>query len=562
MTKTTQLKKKKKLLSSQKTIRNCSSEQVQKKRSNPRFERFLRSEFSFILIAILCSGIFFLCFPIGLVGEVTPMWANPPRVLASTTPIQDSILAEFGALQLRATRPILSFSGIPISLNTYTSAIPDWPHFLVYRLSQSPFAIQLSQLFFTLGFLFLLQRKLRPLLSQPWTLLFLFLLISDWNFLFYKKALGNTEILLQFSWILCICAFHQWQKKDDGSSLLGWGIGLGFLAKITFVLNLLPITLGLLLIRPKQISWKKIFLPITLCALPFLLTIALFWGQEFPIRSHDFFTLQWERVQQALSGKNSSIREQHNNLWLWLLDPLPFIQQAYKVPNISPHWLLKGSGLLMTLGLFWRKRNNRMLRFLGTITLTQILVLSFIAKDLHHLAMATPLFWLLLVFLWKENVDLGWKLSIYILPFLGGNAQILLDSPTHLSAVQTPSFSAESQQNIVNLLRQHQVQQLLTMDYEIYGVLEALSPEIAVTHGWGAISHERGKALPKLLQEAEGGHLVVLRSSSGMIYNLRPSTQKLAQLAQPLGLKIELVDTWTDRLWLYSVKARIKPVSN
>ena len=513
------------------------------------------SSYSFILIAFFFSGIFFLCFPIGLVGEVTPMWAEAPRVLISTTPIQDSILAEFGALQLRATRPILSFYGIPISLNMYTSALPDWPHFLVYRLSQSPFAVQLSQLIFSLGFLFILQRKLRPLFSQSWILLFLLLLISDWNFSFYKKALGNTEILLQLSWVLCIIALHQWHRKDDGSSLLGWGIGLGLLAKITFVLNLFPITIGLVLIRPKQFSWKKILLPISLCSLPFLLTLGLFWGQELPIQSHDFFALQWERIQQALSGGNSSNREKSGNLWLWLLDPLPFLHQAYQVQNIATHWLLRGFGLLIVLGLFWRKRNSKMLMILGVVTLAQILVLSFIAKDLHHLAMVTPLFYLLLIFLWKENIDLGWKISICILPFFAGNMQVLFDSSRHLSAVQTPSFSVESQQKMATLLQKHQVQKLLTMDYEIYGVLEVLAPEISVTHSWGAISHERMKALPQLLQESKDGHLLVLRSSSGMIYNLRPSTKSLEQLAKPLGLKIELVDTWTNRLWLYSVQA-------
>jgi hypothetical protein len=209
----------------------------------------------------------------------------------------------------------------------------------------------------------------------------------------------------------------------------------------------------------------------------------------------------------------------------------------------------------MVLGLFWRKRNSKILMILGVITLAQILILSFIAKDLHHLAMATPSFYLLLVFLWKENIDLGWKLSICILPFLGGNVQVLLDSSRHLSAVKTPSFSVESQQKIATLLQKNQVQTLLTMDYEIYGVLEVLSPEISVTHSWGAISHERMKALPQLLQESKGGHLLVLRSSSGMIYNLRPSTKSLEQLAKPLGLNIELVDTWTNRLWLYSVQA-------
>lgn len=193
------------------------------------------------------------------------------------------------------------------------------------------------------------------------------------------------------------------------------------------------------------------------------------------------------------------------------------------------------------------------IRLLGILCLSQALILSFIAKDLHHLVIGTPLFWLFWVEIWRHNADLGWKLAFGIAPFFLGNIQVLIDSPSVISAVQTPSFSEESQEHLVDILRQNEVQKLVTMDYEIYGVLEALTPDINILHGWGAISHERRKALPELLKQANGGHLLVLKASSGMIYNLQPTAHQLKIEAKKLGLKIELEKGCSENIWLYSV---------
>ena len=512
------------------------------------------SRYFFCLPIFFFIGIFFLCFPVGLIGEVTPTWAPSPQVLSTTDPIQDSTLLEIGPLKLQATRPILSLHTLPISLNMYTSALPDFIHWLGYQLAPSIELVVSIKLLSSILFLAFIWRYFTDILSYFWTMLYLLLLVSDWNFTFYKYALGNTEICLQLGWLCCTMALLQWQKGNDGSAWLGWGFGLGFLAKITFLLNLLPLLAGLLYVRPQKITSRKIIAPILLGSLPFILTCALFSSVEFPIRSHDFFTLQWERITQALTGANTSVREQHSNLWLWLFDPLPFFHQAYRVPNISMHWFVKAVGFTLGMGLIWRRRGNKSIRLLMLLCSLQVLVLGFIAKDLHHLVMATPLFWLFWITVWYHNSDLGWKLALAILPFFIGNIQILVSSPRIISQVSTPSFSAESQRELVELLQRHQVQQVVTMDYEIYGVLEALTSDIEITHGWGAISHERRSALPALLQQAKGGHLLVLTSSSGMIYNLQPTTVLLEQNARELGLQLVLENDSPENIWLYSIR--------
>ena len=517
---------------------------------------FFRSKSYFLFPVFFFIGIFFLCFPLGLIGEVSPTWAPFPKVISTTNPIQDAILMELGGLQLQTTRPILSFSSLPISLNIYTSALPDLPHWLLYQLTGSKEVIIILKCLFSISFLGFIWKNFAPKISEFWTMLYLFLLVSDWNFSFYKYALGNTEIFLQLGWLLCIFALLKWQSNEDGSLYLGWGFGLGFLAKITFLLHLFPLGIGLLFIRPKQLAWKKILLPILLCSLPFLLTLLLFYPQELAVRSHDFFSLQWERIQDALSGKNTSLREQHSNIWLWLFDPLPFFERAYKVPDIAMHWLFKTIGVISGLALIWRKRQCKSIQILGTMCFSQIAILSLIAKDLHHLVIGTPLFWLFWIEVWRQNSDLRWFLAPAILPWFIGNVQILSDSPQTILAVQTPSFSKTSQEKLVDILRQNSVQKLVTMDYEIYGVLEVLTPEIDVLHGWAAISHERKKALPYLLKEASGGHLMVLKSSAAMIYNLQPTRQQLEMEAKPLGLQLTLLEESPPNIWLYSVSER------
>ena len=92
-----------------------------------------------------------------------------------------------------------------------------------------------------------------------------------------------------------------------------------------------------------------------------------------------------------------------------------------------------------------------------------------------------------------------------------------------LETVPVVTFTERGQQDLIALLRAHDVQRLGACDYELYGVLETRAPDIAVTHGWGAASRVRGEALPGLLQQVAGGHFLVVSASAPMIYNLRPS---------------------------------------
>ena len=84
------------------------------------------------------------------------------------------------------------------------------------------------------------------------------------------------------------------------------------------------------------------------------------------------------------------------------------------------------------------------------------------------------------------------------------------------------------------------------MDYEIYGLLQSLTPEIEVIHGWGAISHQRWKAMPQLIKLAAGHHLLVIQATSSLRYNLQPASFQLEEHAQSHGLVLHKIAAWED----------------
>jgi hypothetical protein len=508
-----------------------------------------------VIVLIGIISIYFLfvynLFPIGIVGEVAASWTKTPLVIQETTPLTTTVLDSFGPFTLRSTRPILSLGSIPIAANIYTSAIPDWPSAILFSIFKSAEVSLLWPSFFGAFFLITVFWLLKSHLNLFHRFLIIGLLGSDWIFLFYKKALGGTETLLQLSWLLCIVALFQFQKKEDGSQLLGWGIGLGIFAKVTFILNLLPIAVAWILIRPTRYSLLSILKPILLCLFFPILTLILFWDIDIIVRSHDFLSLQWERIVSVLSMSPSPARENSWNIVLWMLDPLPFFEFAYQTPIQTKHWLLKGIGWIVALVILFSNRKDIRLQMITILLFSQVIILGLIAKDLHHLAMATPLFAIWLAML-TQHLSTK-KTILFMLFWLVGNIQILSKSSSTIASVQTPSFTKVNQLNLVALLEKNSVRQLMTMDYEVYGVLEALAPTIEVTHTWAAISHERVAALPYLLKQSVGGHLLLLKSSSRMIYNLYPSENQLEYQARILGLKINLIENWNEKMSLYQV---------
>ena len=182
---------------------------------------------------------------------------------------------------------------------------------------------------------------------------------------------------------------------------------------------------------------------------------------------------------------------------------------------------------------------------LSTFTLTAL------AKDLHHLAMIIPI---LAIGLEESLKKESKKIRLVLMSCLAIAYGIhIIQGDKQLKSISTPTFGKSKQMKMLERLQVNKVETLITMDYEIYGIIEILDPQIDVIHAWGAISIEGYNSLPKILQKAKGGHLIVCDSSMPMIYNLHPPLSLLRSMEQDLSITIDVVDKW-EGVMLYKVK--------
>ncbi|MAA77989.1 MAG: hypothetical protein CL916_01920, partial [Deltaproteobacteria bacterium] len=186
------------------------------------------------------------------------------------------------------------------------------------------------------------------------------------------------------------------------------------------------------------------------------------------------------------------------------------------------------------IGICLLNRKERDIQKYSFLMLLLMLCISYGPKDLHHYALITPI-WAL----WSTVVAQHMRKWI-IAPFVLSGILMCIHTDDILAQINVPTFNASQQKDLLHMLEQEKVQHLITMDYEVYGLLEYLNADIEIYHGWGAISHKRYRALPELISKAEHGHLIVLKSSMPMRYNLKPTVDMMTDAAQKKGLHIEV----------------------
>ena len=554
-----------------------------------------------LLIAILLYGVLsaLSATDMGIVGEVAIGWAldRPPQVLVSVDPVQWADGAAAGTAGHRAgpliasqVRPLeqlaLGVLTLPLAINQYTSGIPDWPSRLLFLLTGSVQAVQGLHVMLGGLLIVLVHRFLRFHGTDIAAAVAALLLATDWMFLFYKRALGGTELVLQGALLLCLWGLwsRRWGGGRHGLWPLALGAGLGLSAKLTFAIPLCAL-LGVQVLtrldRPQnQPPPPQRLLPpaavVGLCLAPLLVAGLhhLLWVAEAPhVQSHDFPSLQLQRVLHALTGGQGPAREGMTNLYYWAVHPLAFFEQAYGVAAVggaSP-WRLVG-WLLVLVGAMmgWRDRHptpsSALLRFMSLLVPAQLVGLWLVARDIHHMAMLAPMVAILAGLAIEQLCAISTPprsptraalALVLALPWMVAGTQLSLRTDRVLAQVQTPTFTESGQAALIDMLREHRVQKLVASDYELYGMIEIRAPDITVIHGWGATSHQRGEVLPALLRLAEGGHFLVVQASAPMVYNLRPSRGQLISRAQEDGLLVEEVAHLPERAAvLYRVEER------
>ncbi len=519
---------------------------------------------------------------VGLVGEVAIGWGlgAPPQVLTAFDPLTwaDGAAASTdghaaGPLVASVVRPLerltLGPVSVPLAINTYTGGPPDWPAWLAWRLTGSLGAV--TAIHVALGGLLILlvHRFVRLHGGGVAAGVAALLLATDWSFVFYKKVLGGTEVLLQAAVLLCVWALwsRRWAGGRHGLTALGVGIGLGLLAKSTFGISLVALALAALITRwdrpalrpplPADL-WKPVAAVVVLTAPLWIAALHRGLAPDLvPVPSHDFGALQWRRVWTALTLGRTPAREGLGNGLLWAANPLGFLEVAYGVaaPGSSPlrlaGWALVAGGGIVA----WRDRHptprEALLRFCTVFLLLQVGLLLAVARDLHHLAQATPT---LAIVAGLALDSLAGTVTpprgfararlaaLLALPWMLAGGSTLARTDAVVNRVSAPTFTASGQESLVALIRRNDVRRLVAADYELYGVLELRAPEVLVEHGWAAFAHARGAAAAPLLAHAAGGHLLVVQASAPMVYNLRASPRRLDEAAGEAGVTLTEVD--------------------
>ncbi|MCK6503576.1 glycosyltransferase family 39 protein [Myxococcota bacterium] len=543
-----------------------------------------------------------------MVGEVAIGWAlgrppvalvelDPPRVADGAPPTEATAAApppsaghRWGPLVASLVRPVerleLGGLGLPLAINRYTGGPPDWPARLAWLLTRRIGAV--TALHVALGgvLLVLVHRFLRFRGTDVAAAVAALVLASDWSFLFYKKVLGGTEVLLQAAFLLVLWALwsRRWGGGRHGLLALGVGVGLGLLAKATFALSLLALAATALLTRwdrprmgapdlhglgPGLAAALLIPSPLVIAGLHHHLALPA------PPPTHDFPALQVERVLAAVQGGPSPAREGLANLWWYASQPLAFFGPAYGVQDLPGPSPLRLAGLALVLAgtaLAWRDRHptpaEALLRFTSLLLLLQLGLLWLVARDLHHLAMATPtlaivaglaLDRLAAVATPPRSPARARVALILALPLLIAGVRSLARTDAVVGQVAVPTFPRAGQAALADLLARHDVQRLLVADYESYGMLELRAPSVQVTHAWPAVARHGPRPpaglLPALLGQAAGGHLLLVRASAPMAYNLRVSEGQLQQAAHAAGLRVTRVEALpADAAVLYQVE--------
>lgn len=524
---------------------------------------------------------------VGLVGEVAASWAvpEPPRVLVDLDPPTEGV-ARVGPFEARETRPttslVLGEFRLPLTVNAYTGGPADWPARAARALTGDWRAGVATHVALGLLFLVLMHRFLRFHATESAAGAAALALAADWSFVYYRKVLGGTEVLLHAAGLLVVWALwsRRWRGGVHGTVAIAVGVGLGLLAKATFVATLGAIAVTALLMRwdraalkpPDAVRpWVLVSIPLALTA-PLWLAAGLVGALPGPhVVSHDTLALQFARLVQPAPD-----RETWANLIYFLGNPLASFAPALgaaPAPPLSALRALAGGVLAAGTVLAWRRPDpapaSALLRFISVLAPLQTLALLLANRDLHHLAQATPS-WAMWLGLAADRVAGEWApprsplrgvvATLGVLPAVFAGALQLRGTDAVLATAPRSTFTRAGQEELVGMLREAKVRRLVTSDYEVYGTIEALAPEIETVHTWGAISRG-GVDRAAILGLAAGGHYLALRPTAPMIYTWSPGPRDVARLAEGAPWTATEVGRLTDAEGAWATLYRVEAVS-
>ncbi len=503
---------------------------------------------------------------VGLVGEVAIGWGlgTPPSVLTDVAPPGTAAAAPWGPLVASQVRPVerlqLGPVVVPLAVNAYTGGLPDLPGRLLAAVggwrAGAWAGVGLGALLLVLAARFVTIHV--GDLAGGLTAL---VLGADWSFVFFKRVLSGTEVLLQAGGLLVLWALwsRRWRGGVHGTLGIALGVAFGLGAKATFVGTLAAIAAAALFTRrdrpavgpPAPVRWAL------LAGLPALalapLVLANVHAMAVPladrVRSHDTLALQASRLFSPAAARESA-----QNLVAFFGDPNAFWAWALHADSVPLLSVGRALGFVVTLvgsALAWGDRRgapspaDALLRFLSVLCPAQVCALFALNHDLHHLAQASVFLgpWLAisavrvaaLVARPRSLARAALASLLCLAPVLAGARQ-LLETDDVLATAPQSTFRESGQVELLGLLRAKGVTRLVTSDYEAYGMLDIRAPEIAFVHTWPAFSRKVREPW-RVLGLARGGHYLSLRPTAPMIYNWSPTPAQVAAAARTAGVK-------------------------
>jgi hypothetical protein len=278
------------------------------------------------------------------------------------------------------------------------------------------------------------------------------------------------------------------------------------------------------------------------------------------VPSHDTLALQLARVGATLSAllgdARLPAREGASNLLAFLGDPRAALHAAWGATPVPLLSGLRGVTFATSLAgavLAWRSRgtpdpSGALLRFLSLAVPLQLAVITLVNREMHHLGQVSVGL-ALLVALGAERVAGAFTpprgiarallTLVCVAPMVVAGVRQRAGTDALLDTVRTPTFMQRGQAELGALLRAHadDCPRVVVADYESFGVLEGVAPEVRVTHAWPAVA--RGVDRGALLRAAAdaGACLLSVRPSAPMVYGWAPSGADLARVGAPAGVK-------------------------
>jgi hypothetical protein len=94
---------------------------------------------------------------------------------------------------------------------------------------------------------------------------------------------------------------------------------------------------------------------------------------------------------------------------------------------------------------------------------------------------------------------------------------------------------------VVGELRKHNVDKVLVVSYDLYGVLSQELPALKIANGWGAMSRSKNRRYTflQLLKTHEGHHVLITKPESSTVYDYFPSSRDIQQMQHLENFKLQ-----------------------